>query len=329
MKNSGISLALLATMMAPIALADWTEAPAPPEAPEPPKAQLQQQLNDTRDELRVLSERLAVLSLKLVDEPLTRVQEALSVAVDRSGRAAIGATITSVGGVEGAKVLAVTPDGPADDAGLRTGDVILEMGDVRFDGKDLAASEQLARFMRDIEVGDAINVNIDRDGDLMSLSINAEPLSGHDVFAFSFDGDIDIDSLPDEVMSMNLPGVRIDGERHFEFFFMDGPWADMEVVALTPGLADYFGVSDGLLVVRAPEDDSVDLRDGDVIVRVDGDTLDNRRSLERTLSQRKAEQTVRFDIVRQRASMTVEAVVPEGQRAHRQNKAGVFMHKRD
>jgi hypothetical protein len=41
-------------------------------------------------------------------------------------------------------------------------------------------------------------------------------------------------------------------------------------VELTPGLGEYFGTDAGLLVVRAPEGDDIDLRDGDVIPEIGG-----------------------------------------------------------
>jgi len=49
-----------------------------------------------------------------------------------------------------------------------------------------------------------------------------------------------------------------------------GGWGDMELVPLTEELGRYFGTDKGLLVVRAPEDDDLKLKDGDVIQRIDG-----------------------------------------------------------
>ena len=40
--------------------------------------------------------------------------------------------------------------------------------------------------------------------------------------------------------------------------------------ALTPQLGSYFGTSEGVLVVRAPEEEGLKLQDGDVILSIDG-----------------------------------------------------------
>ena len=44
-----------------------------------------------------------------------------------------------------------------------------------------------------------------------------------------------------------------------------GLFAGMELVVVTPELGRYFGTEYGLLVIRAPDDQAIDLQDGDVI----------------------------------------------------------------
>jgi S1-C subfamily serine protease len=39
----------------------------------------------------------------------------------------------------------------------------------------------------------------------------------------------------------------------------------MELVSLSPGLGRYFGTDEGLLIVRAPDNEEIGLEDGDVI----------------------------------------------------------------
>ncbi|MBB5999490.1 S1C family serine protease [Streptomonospora salina] len=54
---------------------------------------------------------------------------------------------------------AVEPGGPADEAGLRSGDVI-----VRFDGRDISDADTLIRLIGDYESGDRVEVVFERDG---------------------------------------------------------------------------------------------------------------------------------------------------------------------
>ncbi|MFD0775903.1 S1C family serine protease, partial [Streptomonospora algeriensis] len=55
---------------------------------------------------------------------------------------------------------AVQPDGPADDAGLRPGDVI-----VRFDGRDVPDTDTLIRLIGEYRSGDRVEVVFERDGE--------------------------------------------------------------------------------------------------------------------------------------------------------------------
>jgi hypothetical protein len=48
------------------------------------------------------------------------------------------------------------------------------------------------------------------------------------------------------------------------------PWHGLELATLTPDLGRYFGATRGVLVLRAPADDRLSLRDGDVITAIDG-----------------------------------------------------------
>ena len=44
----------------------------------------------------------------------------------------------------------------------------------------------------------------------------------------------------------------------------------MELVELTPALSPYFDTEQGILVVRAPRNDTLELIDGDVILEING-----------------------------------------------------------
>jgi S1-C subfamily serine protease len=91
---------------------------------------------------------------------------------------------------------------------------------------------------------------------------------------------------------------------------MTGGWPDFEVVALTPALGDYFGVNEGLLLVRAPKSDELDLRDGDVITEIDGNPVSDERDLWRAMREHAKDETVPVKVVRQRQSLMVDVKMP-------------------
>ena len=70
---------------------------------------------------------------------------------------------------EGALVAAVTPDSPADDAGLKNGDVILE-----FNGKDVRDSRTLKLQVAQTGPGKEVPVKISRDGKVQELEVTLE-----------------------------------------------------------------------------------------------------------------------------------------------------------
>jgi serine protease Do len=74
-------------------------------------------------------------------------------------------------GSNGAVVTRVTPGGPAAQAGLRPGDVVL-----RFNGQDVADSRALTRMVGEAQVGANASIDIIRDGRRMQITAHIERL---------------------------------------------------------------------------------------------------------------------------------------------------------
>ncbi len=70
---------------------------------------------------------------------------------------------------EGAFVSRVLANSPARKAGIERGDII-----IRFDGKDLGAEESLSNLIREKEVGDTIDVVVDRQGKQTTIRVTLE-----------------------------------------------------------------------------------------------------------------------------------------------------------
>lgn len=288
----------LAAVLMPLPLA--TAQPTSAE-----RERLERELEQTREQIQSLSQRLGELSVQLTEQPLRKIIRQRAV---RANRAGIGATIQSVTGERGVKIVAVTPGGPAQQAGLKTGDVIVGINDIDLLGDDNASgTSRLTRTLADIAVGTPVTIHFERDGQRLSESVITEGLGDrHEQFAFAF-GDQKFDVNIDGGL---LPPDLVD-RPPFEFLFHTGPWSDMELVELTPGLGDYFGVADGLLVVRAPRKGDLALLDGDVITKLDGQPVTRARDVIHALAERASGETVSFDIVRQRQAMTLSARVPK------------------
>src|SRR5690606_14926131 len=84
------------------------------------------------------------------------------------------------------------------------------------------------------------------------------------------------------------------------------PWGEMELVPMTSGLARYFGTEDGLLVVRAPSDDSIGIEDGDVTLAIGGRPPSSPEHAIRVLASFDPGETIEFSIMREGARETIE-----------------------
>lgn len=201
---------------------------------------------------------------------------------------------------DGVEVMGVSPSGPAQAAGLKTGDVI-----VAVDGKSLkrtadsSPGRQLVEYMRGVQPGKAVKVDYLRDGKRLTASIAATqampPMARllHERMM-----------MPGGMEGMVPPGMM-------EFLGARHAFGRLELVPITPKLGQYFGTDKGLLVVRAPAEASWKLEDGDVLLSIDGRVPESPGHALRILGSYQTDEKVKLDILRNRKRMTVEATLPK------------------
>lgn len=209
----------------------------------------------------------------------------------------------------GALIANVTSDGPADKAGLRKGDII-----TRLNGERLATAGtdderrpgmRLVELARALGPGDTARVEYRRDGKTTTQTIVAERLS---FFSFRTPGSEGFE------MDFEMPdlGHLRDLRRHFEFAL---PFRhrlhSLELVDLNPDLGSYFGATEGLLVVDVRDDSSLGLKAGDVLLSIDGRKPTSPGHALRILASYEPEDTIRFEVLRQKKKQTIDGKVPE------------------
>ena len=209
--------------------------------------------------------------------------------------------------VEGVEVLGVSPGGAAEEAGIRAGDVITSInGESMTAGSAGEATEKLMDFMEGVEEGDELDVGYLRNGKNETVALSPRPMEN--VFAFSFDGN-----------DFEMPNVQVAPhvERFQNFVWMahDDGFGDMELVALTDRLGEYFGTAEGLLVVRAPENEEMKLEDGDVILNIDGREPNSVSHAMRILGSYQEGEELKIEIMRDKRKRMIEIEIPDNRQS--------------
>src|SRR5262249_45320436 len=164
----------------------------------------------------------------------------------------------------GARIKDVTPDGPADKADLKAGDIVTSfngtaLGGVKSDDADESGpGQKLIELARKLDAGDTVTVQYRRGSETRTARIIAE--------------DMKMSSrmwMPDmrDFPRMKMPDWDEDGDFHV---FMNSALPDLDLVDLNPDLGEYFGTKTGVLVVKTPSDSTLPLKAGDVILKIDG-----------------------------------------------------------
>jgi len=263
--------------------------------------------------LRNAERHLAEAALHVSDLSMAQLPggEGLKRLIQASRGPVLGITISAdkkSGAVEGVEVLGVSPGGAAQEAGLRSGDVITDVN-----GESLAADSSknanaiLLDFMQGVEEGDELSIEYLRDGNETKAGITPRPLE-NDVFAFSFnDGRLTADSI---TVAPNVRSIN-----NFVWAFGGHGFGDMELVPLTARLGSYFGTEEGLLVVRAPDDEDLMLEDGDVILSIDGREPASISHAMRILRSYEGGEELKMEIMRDKRKRTVSIEVPDNRRS--------------
>lgn len=209
----------------------------------------------------------------------------------------------------GAMIEAVTPGGPADQAGLKADDII-----VSFNGKKLAGpnpeadpdesapAARLLSLARQLKDGDKAAIEYRRGKVVKTATVTARTLDDGHMRIFV---DKNIPGIPD-LSGLQIPEIP-------ENFIIDiqGRGMDMDLVSLNPDLGEYFGTSTGLLVVRAPTDSPFKLKGGDVLLKIGDRTPTTPAQAFRILDSYEPGENVRLEILRKHQKTDLNVIVPQ------------------
>lgn len=234
----------------------------------------------------------------------------------------------------------VRRDSPAEKAGLRAGDIVVE-----FDGMRVRSAAEFTRVVRETPRGHAVKMAYVRDGKRSEANITVE-----DRGAVFFDTDVigpDLERRLEEIgprierrlerigpeierelgrlgpeierklerlgpeIERKLNDLRLDGNFNFAFPAVSRARLGVTVQELTPQLATYFGATDGVLIASVAENSPASkagLKAGDVVTAINGSTVTSQSELVRLLD-RADNDMVTLSIVRDRKTISAKATL--------------------
>jgi len=286
-----LAMGLSAAWLACATAGAWAQSPVP----EDDRADAQRELAEAQRQLEQAAREVARLSAK-ISGPL--VQEIRRIHVGAPDRPMLGVNIgRSEPGTEGVRVLSVSPGGPAAEAGVLAGDLIVALGD-----RKLRTNRDLIVGMQALEAGEKVKLGVVRGGERKDVYVEPRPAE-----ELLFLGEPGMHGLPPPG-AHGLPGMLRGA--HFAHFLL-GPWGDAEFLAVTPGLGRYFGTDKGLLVVRPPEVAGGELQEGDVILAIGGREPQDPGHALRILASYQPGETVELVLMRDRKRREVVLRIPD------------------
>jgi serine protease Do len=190
---------------------------------------------------------------------------------------------------------------------LKKGDVVIE-----YNGHRVEGTAQFIRLVKETPVGRKVEIVVNRDGNIQTLTATIGSRKGA-VFGPEF----------------NLDRFRREMEELREFKMPDIPrpymsWRSsmlgVEAESIEGQLAEYFGVKEGVLVRSVMKDSPAEkagLKAGDVILKVDGETIATPRELSSAIRQARSKKTFPVVVMRDHKEMTL-TVTMEGDRSERE-----------
>ena len=197
----------------------------------------------------------------------------------------------------GVEITRVEEGSPAEKAGLKPNDVVLE-----YNGQHVEGMEQFGRLVRETPAGREVKLVISRSGATQTI---VATVAAHKVRTFA--GNVK-DFLPD------MPDIRMPDMPQM-FSVWRSPVLGVEAEALGSQLAAFFGVKEGVLVRSVLKDSAAEkagIKAGDVITKVDGAAVTTPNELSSAVHSASSKKTFAVDLMRDHKAVSVNVAVDDG-----------------
>jgi len=281
-------------------------------------------------------------------EPRGRTERPDVMVLDGRG-AQLGVMVSDVdakSAASGVKIDEVNTDSPAEKAGIKAGDIVVD-----YDGERVRSARQFTRLVQETPDGRSVAIGIMRDGKKQMVNVTPEAAR----MTWNFGPEVDR-ALREAERGMrgfrfDVPAPNFDfryddrdrspGEpRRFEYRLPEafgfrvpgsGPRGRLGVTvqSLTGDLREYFGATNGGALVSSVSTDSAaaraGIKAGDVIVSINGKTVANADDLIDELEDIEGEATI--VVIRDKKEMTLKATIERARPASPRvgSRPGVIM----
>lgn len=302
-------------------------------------AAVQQQMAALQARMNALAGRMAALSTRLGDQANASALHYL--ADNRRGMLGMAVSRTDAH----VRVDAVTPGGPAERAGLKTGDEIVSV-----DGKALSQRDvPFLTGLADLHSGKPVRLDVRRNGKTLQLTATPERLQADDwqgialaaqraaeeataevrspEFQKQIQQSVD-DAMQSAAAALKEAGVArenanaaragaataraaaIKARDSRAWAITMSPWWGLNLAPLNPDLGRYFGTERGVLVLSRNDQQFPELQPGDVITEVNGKAAANPEDVQRALRGVDADKSVPVSVRRHDKPITLAMKVP-------------------
>ena len=309
-------------LLLPLAGAAFAVPPAAPASAQ--SAAPQQRMADLQTRMNDLARQMAALSTKLGDQANA---SALHYLAD-SRRGMFGMAVTSSD--NGLRVDAVTPGGPAERSGIKTGDTI-----TRIDGKPAGTHGTSGNALWHAQAGKPIALTVDRGGKLHELRVTPERLQPSDWQDIARQAQLAADQATAQVRSPEFQkqiqqsieeamkgaeAARVGAVAAREaagkarerawIALRSTPWFGLNLAPLNPDLGSYFGTDRGALVLSRDDKQFPELHPGDVITAVGSQAIARPEDATRALRDATKNKSVAVALRRHGKPVTLTMKVP-------------------
>lgn len=215
-------------------------------------------------------------------------------------RARIGVALgepTDANGRTGIRLEDVVEDGPAAEAGLREGDILLALNGTELGDEP---TRRLLELLGDVDPGDTVTLTYSREGDERTATVVTDEAEAHSFFysRAGRPGAWRMEQMAPLRRALVAPRARM----HVRELLGRG---GLDLVAMNEALGEYFDVSEGVLVAEVDDDSALGLEAGDVILTIGGRDVRDPAHARAILGSYRADESITFEIVRDSRRMTV------------------------